>query len=114
MQDISTMLSRLQNISRYDIRLISVSPSYVKLDQRVSLDPSYNIKKLVQAKFPWIDLNATDFTIGFGVCTNNEPRSMKWNEAVGYNRQKASVGYNRQKARLDSVLEDMGKWIPPS
>ena len=137
MQDISTMLSRLQNISRYDIRLISVSPSYVKLDQRVSLDPSYNIKKLVQAKFPWIDLNATDFTIGFGVCTNNEPRSMKWNEAgvilnteiqnlwphtsLSANEEYLVVccmfsreQYNRQKARLDAVLKDMGKWIPPS
>ena len=136
-QDITTMLSRLHDISAYDIRLVSVSPSYVKLEQRVSLDPSFTIKKIVQSKFPWIDLDANDFTIGFGVCTNNEPRSMTWNRAkvilnteiqnlwsktvlsanedyllvcCMYSREQ----YNRQKDRLDVVIEDMGKWIPQS
>ena len=62
------MLSRLNQISGYDIRLVSVSPSYVKLDQRVSLDPSCTVQKLVESKFPWIKLDANDFTVGYGVC----------------------------------------------
>ena len=137
MQDRSSMLSRLQNISGYDIRLVSVSPSYVKLEQRVSLDASHTIQKLVQFKFPWIDLHHNDFTIGYGVYTNNEPRSITWNKGrVILNAQMQDLWpntslsaneeylvvccmfsreqYNRQKARLDAVLEDMGKWIPPS
>ena len=73
------MLSRLQTISGYDMRLVSVSPSSVKTEQRVSLDASCTINKLVQMKFPWIKLEADDFTVGFGVCANNEPRSMTWN-----------------------------------
>lgn len=136
MQDMPSMLSRLENMSVYDIRLISVSPSYVKIDQRVSLTPSYTIEKIVQLKFPWIDLQTSDFTIGYGVCTNNEPRSMKWIAATVildtkiqnlwpktvlsanedyllvcymYSREQ----YNRQKDRLHVFLEDMGKWIPP-
>ena len=135
MQDmisISSMLSRLQNISGYDIRLISVSPSYVKLDQRVSLHPSCTVEKLVQAKFPWLKLDDGDLTIGFGVCTNNEPRSMKWNSArVILNREIHSLWpktplsaheeylvvccmfsreqYNRQKHRVDVALEEMNR-----
>ena len=136
MQDMSSMLSRLENMSAYDIRLISISPSYVKIDQRVSLPPSYTIEKIVQLKFPWIDLQASDFTIGYGICTNNEPRSMKWiaatvildtkiqnlwsNTVLSANEEYLLVccmysreQYNRQKDRLHVVLEDMGKWIPP-
>ena len=129
------MLSRLKDISRYDIRLVSVSPSYVKIEQRVSLDPSYTIKKLVQWKFPWIELNANDVTIGFGVCTNNEPRSMTWNRArvilnaeiqdlwpnttLSSNEEYLLVcclfsreQYNLQKDRLDVVSKPWGNGYP--
>jgi hypothetical protein len=60
MQDMCSMLSRLNSMSGYDIRLVNVSPSYVKLEQRVSLDPSYTVKKIVESKFPSDKLNATE------------------------------------------------------
>jgi hypothetical protein len=137
MQDMTTMLSRLQNISGYDIRLVNISPTYVKLEQRVSLHPSYTLKKLVQTHFPWIDLHDIDFTIGFGICANNEPQAMTWNRGrVIMNAEIQDLWpnttlsaheeclivccmfsraqYKLQKDRLDVVLEAMGKWIPPS
>ena len=49
MRDVRIMLSRLETFSGYDVRLISVSPSYVKIDQRVSLDPASTIKALIVA-----------------------------------------------------------------
>ena len=136
MQDMSRMLSRLENIAGYDVLLVSVSSSYVKLEQRVSLDPSCTIKKLVQMKFPWIQLKSDEFAVGFGVCTKNEPQSMKWNTGrvvmnteirdlwpdtpLSENEEYLLVcsmfsreQYNRQKNRLDLVLGEMGKWIPP-
>jgi hypothetical protein len=135
--DMCGMLSRLNNMSGFDIRLVSVSPSYVKLDQTVALDPSSTIQKLVESKLPWIELDANEFTIGYGVCTDNEPRSMTWIRAgvimntrvqalwrttpLSANEEYLIVccmfsreQYIRQKDRLDAVLEAMGKWIPPS
>ena len=122
MQDRCSVLSRLNKISGYDIRLVSVSPSYVKLDQRVSLDPSCTVQKLVESKFLWIKLDANDFTVGYGVCVNNEPQSMTWIRAgVIMNTEiyrlwsdtTLSADEEVQKARLDFILESMGKWIPP-
>lgn len=136
MRDRCSMLSRLNQISGYDIRLVSVSPSYVKLDQRVSLDPSCTIQKLVESKFPWIKLDANDFTVGYGVCVKDEPQSMTWIRAgVIMNTEIRRLWstdqlsadeeflivcclfsreqYKTQKARLDYILESMGKWIPP-
>ncbi len=136
MQDMSSMLSRLNHMAGYDIRLVHVSPSYVKLDQRVCVEPSCTVKKIVEAKFPWDKVTAENFTIGYGVCANNEPRAMTWSRArvvmnteiqdlwdataLSVNEEYLIVccmfsreEYNRQKARLDVALEGMGNWIPP-
>ena len=136
MQDMSSMLSRLNHMAGYDIRLVHVSPSYVKLEQRVSVDPSCTVRKIVEAKFPWDKLEAADFTIGFGVCVNNEPREMTWIRARAIMNTEiqdlwgattlsgdeeylivcclfSREEYNRQRARLDVALEGMGKWLPP-
>ena len=136
MQDMSSMLSRLSGMAGYDIRLVHVSPSYVKLEQRVSVDPSCTVRKIVEAKFPWDKLKAEGFTIGVGVCANNEPRAMTWTRArvimnteiqdlwdataLSANEEYLIVcclfsreEYNRQRARFDVALEGMGKWIPP-
>ena len=135
-QDMCGMLSRLQTISGYDLRLVSVSPSYVKTEQRVSVDASCTVRKLVEMKFPWIKLHAEDFSVGFGVCANNEPRAMTWNRgrvvlnaeaqdlwastALGANEEYLLVccsfereWYKVQKDRVVVVLDEMGKWIPP-
>ena len=135
MRDVRIMLSRLETFSGYDVRLISVSPSYVKIDQRVSLDPASTIKALIVSKFPWMHLDDDDLTVGFGMCTNNEPECMTWNRArvvlhtnirdlwphtalsptqeylivcCLFSREQ----YNLQKDRLEGVLQGMGKWIP--
>jgi hypothetical protein len=81
-------------------------------------------------------LDDEDCAVGFGICTKNEPECMTWNrERVVMN---TSIGdlwthtslalnqeylivcclfsreeYNRQKDRLENVIEEMGKWIPP-
>jgi hypothetical protein len=135
-EDMCSMLSRLQSISGYDLRLVSVSTSYVKTEQRVSLDASCTVKKLVEMKFPWIKLHAEDFSVGFGVCANNEPRAMTWNRgrvvlnaelqdlwantALCANEEYLLVccsfereQYKVQKDRLVVVLDEMGKWIRP-
>ena len=88
-----------------------------------------------QPKNPWIKLDANDFTIGFGVCTNNEPQSMTWNRArvvmnaeiqdlwpnatLAENEEYILVccmfsreQNNRRRNRLDVVLESMEKWNP--
>jgi hypothetical protein len=95
-----------------------------------------DVKKLVVSKFPWMRLDDEDCAVGFGICTKNEPECMTWNrERVVMN---TSIGdlwthtslalnqeylivcclfsreeYNRQKDRLENVIEEMGKWIPP-
>jgi hypothetical protein len=130
------MLKTMQNLTYYDIRLVSVSPSYVKIDQRVSLDPSSTVYNLIVSKFPWIHPDDPDFTLGFGTCTNNEPESMTWNRAkVLLNTNICDLWpittlsptqeflivcclfsrkeYCRQKDRLETVLGEMAKWIPP-
>ena len=135
-EDMCSMLSRLQSISGYDLRLVSVSTSYVKTEQRVSLDASCTVKKLVEMKCPWIKLHAEDFSVGFGVCANNEPRAMTWNRgrvvlnaelqdlwantALCANEEYLLVccsfereQYKVQKDRLVVVLDEMGRWIPP-
>ena len=76
MRDVRILLSKLKTFAAYDIRLVSVSPSYVKTEQRVSLDPSSTVQNLVERHFPWIDFDDIDFTIGVGLYTNNEPESM--------------------------------------
>jgi len=133
------MLKNMQTLTYYDIRLISVSPSYVKIDQRVSLDPASTIYNLIVSKFPWMYPDDPDCNVGFGICTNNEPESMTWNRAkVVLNTNIRDLWdlcppatlsptqeylivcclfsrkeYNRQKDRLETVIEEMAKWIPP-
>ena len=136
MPNVLRMLKTLESFAQYDVRVVSVSPSYVKTDQRVTLDPEYTIKKLVVSKFPWMRLDDEDCAVGFGICTKNEPERMTWNRArVVMN---TSIGdlwphvsldedqeylivcclfsrdeYNRQRDRLENVIDEMGKWIPP-
>ena len=135
MRHVHVLLSELETFSEYDVRVVSVSRSYVKTEQRVSLRPSSTVQNMVERLFPWIKLDDEDFTVGVGLCTNNEPELMTWNKArlvknakiqdlwsavapspnqeyllvcCQFSRQQ----YNLQKDRLDGVLEDMGKWIP--
>ena len=135
MRDVRILLSKLQSFAAYDVRVVSVSPSYVKTEQRVSLDPSSTIQKLVERLFPWIDFDDTDFTIGVGLCTNNEPESMVWSRAKLIRHTQAQdlwppvalspnqdylvvccqfsrEEYNLQKDRLEAVLQSMRKWTP--
>ena len=51
MQGVRILLSKLHNVSEYDIRLVTASPSYVKIEERVSLDPSSTIKHVTELKF---------------------------------------------------------------
>jgi hypothetical protein len=136
MPNVCRLLKTLESFAQYDVRVVSVSPSYVKIDQRVTLDPEDTIKKLVVSKFPWMQLDDEDCAVGFGICSNNEPERMTWNRArVVMN---TSIGdlwphvsldehqeylivcclfsrdeFNRQKDRLENVIDEMGKWIPP-
>jgi hypothetical protein len=130
-----TLLCKLQTFSEYDIRVIRISPSYVKTDQRVSLDPASTIKNLLVSKFPWMHIDHDDCTVGFGLCTNNEPECMTWNRArVAMNKSIRDLWphttlaptqeylivcclfsreqYNMQKDRLETVIDEMGKWLP--
>jgi uncharacterized protein YaeQ len=136
MPNVCRLLKTLESFAQYDVRVVSVSPSYVKIDQRVTLDPEYTIKKLVVSKFPWMRLDDEDCAVGFGICSNNEPERMTWNRArvvmntsIGDLWPHVSLAqdqeylivcclfsreqYKTQKARLDYILESMGKWIPP-
>ena len=135
MRDVRVLLSKLQGFAAYDVRLVSVSPSYVKTEQRVSLDPSSTVQTLVERLFPWINFDDNDFTIGVGLCTNNEPESMVWSRpklirhtqaqdlwpptTLSPNQEYLVVccqfsreQYNLQKDRLEVVLQSMRKWIP--
>jgi hypothetical protein len=74
--------------------------------------------------------------VSVGICSNNEPECMTWNRArvvmntsIGDLCPHASLAqnqeylivcclfsreeYNRQKDRLETVIEEMGKWMPP-
>ena len=135
MRDVRILLSKLQTFSAYDVRLVSVSPSYVKTEQRVSLDPSSTVQQMVERLFPWINFDDADFTIGVGLCTNNEPESMVWSRAnlirhalaqdlwpplsLSPNQEYLVIccqfsreQYNLQKDRLETVLQAMRKWTP--
>ena len=136
MPRVREMLTAMQNLAYYDIRLISVSPSYVKIDQRVSVDPCSTVYSLVVSKFPWMHPDDPDFALGFGLCTSNEPEAMTWIRAkvvmntsirdlwppttLDPNQEYLIVccllskeEYNRQKDRLDFILKETEKWIPP-
>ena len=127
------MSKTLESISRH---LPEEAASSIRREilRRVSLDASCTIKKLVQMKFPWIKLEAEDFSVGFGVCAKNEPRARTrnrgrvilnaevqdlWaNTALCSNEEYLLVccsfereQYKVQKDRLVVVLEEMGKWI---
>jgi hypothetical protein len=131
-----TLLHKLQTFAAYDVRVVSISPSYVKTDQRLSLDPSSTIKSLLVSKFPWMHIDHDDCTVGFGLCSNNQPESMTWNRArVAMNTSMRDLWphitlapnqeyliicclfsreqYSTQKDRLETVIDEMGKWIPP-
>jgi hypothetical protein len=77
-----------------------------------------------------------DFALGFGLCTSNEPEAMTWIRAkvvmntsirdlwptttLDPNQEYLIVccllskeQYNRQKDRLDFILKETEKWIPP-
>ena len=135
MRDVRVLLSKLQSFAAYDVRVVSVSPSYVKTEQRVSLDPSSTVQKMVERLFPWMNFDDTDFTIGVGLCTNNEPESMVWSRATLIRHTQAQdlwppvplspnqdylvvccqfsrEEYNLQKDRLEAVLQSMRKWTP--
>ena len=128
MRHVHVLLSELETFSEYDVRLVSVSRSYVKTEQRT-------VQNMLERLFPWIKLDDEDFTIGVGLCTNNEPELMTWNKARLVKNAKiqdlwsavapspnqeyllvccqfSREQYNLQKDRLEVVLEDMGKWIP--
>ena len=100
MQDMTSMLSRFENMSAYDIRLVSVSPSCVKIDQRVSLNTSYTIKKIILI----LNTEIQDLWTNTILSANEDYLLV----CCMYSREQ----YNRQKDRLDVVIEDMGKWIP--
>jgi hypothetical protein len=97
----------------------------------VSLDPSSTVQKLVERLF----FDDIDFTIGVGLCTNNEPESMVWSRAklirhtqaqdlwppvsLSPNQEYLVVycqfsreEYSLQKDRLEAVLQSMRKWTP--
>ena len=135
MRHVHVLLSELETFSEYDVRVVSVSRSYVKTEQRVSLRPSSTVQNMVERLFPWIKLDDEDFTVGVGLCANNEPELMTWNKArlvknaklqdlwsaatLSPNQEYLVVccqfsreQYDLQKDRLEGVIENMGKWLP--
>ncbi len=87
---------------QYDVRVVSVSPSYVKTDQRVTLDPEYTIKKLVscgQIKgwFWSVNRTGTDY-----VCVQSDTSLSSYTNYIKCIANNSFTGFHRRF--IDDVI----------